>query len=494
MRREYQMTDEQRARILDASKPVPAMVLSGGQPMFGTPQENANAAWCRLAEELGFKWDTVQPVAGKPDTFFTAEPEGRRMTDDTDTLERPEAETTDRLTAEQILEAASKIEDGVYFDLEDRIYHAVPRLSCGGLQKMCVSAGTFWRGSWLDPEQPEPDEDATKAQILGRAYHVARLEPHRFEQCYCRKIDKEDFAELAKASGACWNGKEIEAQLEKLGQPKKFKDDTGVASQGARLKKAGYKGVIWPLEQARFEDQLNGRIAIEAKYFDDLVRDQERLLGNPEVAALFEGGQSEVSVFWTDEHGIKMKSRIDRLAADRIVDLKTFDNSRGKVLGQAIADAVRYNRYYIQPVVYGDAVAAIRDGIAPIRGEATEEQHKLVAQIRLSKASAFWFVFQEKNGVPNLLARKFIFHGLDAYRETEVENLVEEGRQDEVKEAMGRKSGIYQRALMDIDRAKREFVKYSQMYRPGVPWSPPDPMGTIDDLDFADSWLEGKYF
>src|SRR5690606_73558 len=82
------------------------------------------------------------------------------------------------------------IVDGIYFDLPADVYHAVPRLSSSGVQKLCVSPATFWRGSWLDPDRPDPDEDATKAQILGRAYHTARLEPHLFEQLYVRELDK----------------------------------------------------------------------------------------------------------------------------------------------------------------------------------------------------------------------------------------------------------------------------------------------------------------
>lgn len=73
MRREFKMTEEQHAKLMDACKPVPAMYLSGGAPMFGTPQENANQAWHTLACELGFKYMTVQPVPGKSDYFFTAE-------------------------------------------------------------------------------------------------------------------------------------------------------------------------------------------------------------------------------------------------------------------------------------------------------------------------------------------------------------------------------------------------------------------------------------
>lgn len=71
---EFEMTDDDMAALLDASKPTPAMWLSGGVPMYGTPQENANRAWGRLAKKMGFKQMTVRPVSGKGQKFFTAEP------------------------------------------------------------------------------------------------------------------------------------------------------------------------------------------------------------------------------------------------------------------------------------------------------------------------------------------------------------------------------------------------------------------------------------
>ena len=71
MRKQYEMTDWQLAQLLDACKPVPYMIIGGVEPR--SPQENANAAWKRLGEELGFNHMSVQPVAGKGMKFFTAE-------------------------------------------------------------------------------------------------------------------------------------------------------------------------------------------------------------------------------------------------------------------------------------------------------------------------------------------------------------------------------------------------------------------------------------
>jgi len=73
MRQDFEMTEDDLAELLRASRPVPAMFLSGGRPMFGTPQENANAAWERLGKKMGFKPMTVKPIPGKGHRYFSAE-------------------------------------------------------------------------------------------------------------------------------------------------------------------------------------------------------------------------------------------------------------------------------------------------------------------------------------------------------------------------------------------------------------------------------------
>lgn len=70
MRAEFQMTEQQLQRLMDACLPAAAMWI-GGPPR--SVQENANDAWKRLAGELGFVWDTVAPVPGKSPLYFTAE-------------------------------------------------------------------------------------------------------------------------------------------------------------------------------------------------------------------------------------------------------------------------------------------------------------------------------------------------------------------------------------------------------------------------------------
>lgn len=71
MRKEYEMTQDEMKKLLEACKPTPMIMLQCGNPP--TQQETANGAWQELAKEKGFIWDTVEPVSGKSNLFFTAE-------------------------------------------------------------------------------------------------------------------------------------------------------------------------------------------------------------------------------------------------------------------------------------------------------------------------------------------------------------------------------------------------------------------------------------
>lgn len=387
--------------------------------------------------------------------------------------------------AARIMAEADAIVDGVYFGLDDRVYHAVPRLSASGVQKLCVSPGTFWASSWLNPDH-ELDLEPTDAQVLGKAYHCARLEPERFQEAYARQPEKADWPK----KGTAWNGTEIEKHLESYGEPKKRAGEK-VADQARRLADCGFPHAIWPLIEADFQAELGARIPIPGRYYDEIVRDMDRLQASADIHELLTGGQAEVSIFWTDSNGFKWKARTDYLRPDAWADFKTFDNSRGKVLEQALADAMRFNRYHVQAVIYRHATEAVRvDGLAII-GEATDEQRALVEAIQARPDGLrCHYVFQEKGGIPNLLAREFPFWNVPI-------GTVHDGAgaSDEQRAAAERgsrtKTQLHTRALQDIRQAMSQFALYSQVYEPGQPWAPIEPMGAFDDAQFNRYWLEG---
>jgi len=71
VRREFEMSEEDHDKIMDACKPVPLILIGGVEPR--SAQENANSAWDRLGERMGFVGETVEGVEGKSTRFFTAE-------------------------------------------------------------------------------------------------------------------------------------------------------------------------------------------------------------------------------------------------------------------------------------------------------------------------------------------------------------------------------------------------------------------------------------
>jgi hypothetical protein len=68
MRKTFTMTTDQRDKLLDAMRPVPAMWI-GGPPR--SVQQNANDAWIALGQEMGFDGMTVRPASHELE--FTAE-------------------------------------------------------------------------------------------------------------------------------------------------------------------------------------------------------------------------------------------------------------------------------------------------------------------------------------------------------------------------------------------------------------------------------------
>ena len=71
-RTNYEMTEEDMKELLDACKPTPAMMVGSYVP--AGPQKNANRAWQRLGEKMGFNYMTVRPIDGKGQRFFSAVP------------------------------------------------------------------------------------------------------------------------------------------------------------------------------------------------------------------------------------------------------------------------------------------------------------------------------------------------------------------------------------------------------------------------------------
>lgn len=390
--------------------------------------------------------------------------------------------------------------DGIYFNLPEETYLAEERLSKSGIKRIRVSPADYWTESHLNPNPPEltPEQERQRhmARLIGRAYHCARLEPDRFASIYVREITTADFN---GQDGFLSSGREIEAELAALGLPKKFKEDAGVLDQAKRLKAAGYEGPIWHIAEEEWRASVKpGQVVIPAKAYEEIIVDMDRIRAVPAVHKLLTGGEPEVSVFWTcPETGIPMKARFDYLKPDRWVEFKTFANSSRKALYQAITDAIRFERYHIDAAGYMEAAEAVRSGALAIMDEASTEERELIAAIQARPIPLECdFVFQQKSGVPNLLACPFRFFESpsdDAIRDLEASGATEEKLERARKmQAMSsrHRTAIHTKGRMEIAAAKREFLVYSEVYQPGEPWAPIRNVLEISDASFSQYFLE----
>ncbi len=371
--------------------------------------------------------------------------------------------------------------DGVYFDLDESQYHALPRLSASGVCNLLVSPATFWARSWLNPEREDED---TAARIAGRAYHVAKLEPHRFADLYARAPSKDDYPDAPITHA------DIKAALKDMGRNQTAGAGESVIEAAHRLRNAGYEGPIWHLELEAFETQHGGKTALGGKLFDQIIHDAERLRQDPDIGRLLENGFPEVSILWTSKTGTKWKARLDWLSVSHIADLKTFENSMGKPLDQCLSDAVRFNRYYIPGVIYWQAVELIRSGKLVIADDdVTSRAGDLVNALTLSDAPLeYWWIFAEKGGVPNVLARQFRMtaeaHPHHLYQAPDAESRAEFAKK------LRKPSALFNKAVAEIDHAERLYRQAMEVWGEAEPWGAMVPVGEIGDDDFNPRWLE----
>lgn len=396
------------------------------------------------------------------------------------------------------------ITDGIYFGLDEEVYHAQPRLSASGIKALRVSPATFWARSWLNPNPVELSEDQQQrkemAKLLGRAYHCARLEPDQLHARFVRALDKRDYQAL---EGFVAGGTAYGEALGALGETKKKSGET-VMDQATRLRDAGYKGPIWDLELATWETFRAGRVAIPAQFWTELLQDMDRIKAVPEIHGLLSGGEAEVSIFWTDQRGRPWKTRLDYLRPDGWADFKTFANAVGKNVLQVIMESFRFNGYHLQAAVQRVAMELVRAGQLEVHGGTAEQVQLIYAISDFSDGPLRCdYVWQEKAGVPNLWARQLQFFQPNRMAEAIAELERDGADADHLERARNFQkvagdqaptpTAWFQRALGEVEAAVRDFDTYSQVYEPGQPWLPFNPCGEITDADFPRPWLEGNY-
>ncbi|TMU84699.1 PD-(D/E)XK nuclease-like domain-containing protein [Brucella haematophila] len=278
-------------------------------------------------------------------------------------------------------------EDGVYFGMSDEEYHADPALGSTGLKKLIGNAPDFWWDSPMNPARD--DDDDTPAKIFGRQLHMCVLEGvEKF------KAHHEPLPEPSDFPGCVVTSDELRAYLKKKSAAISGTKDKLID----RALRYDDCPIIFDriLERAKNSDKT----LIKFKDYSKILAASAFIKANKTLAKAFEGGQPEVSVFWT-VNGIRFKARIDYLQINSNVDLKSIANRSGKEFNRACRDAMATYDYIVSAGHYSDGRRQMKGlfRAGKVFG-LPEGQEDWLSKVVSNPVFAFVFVFWQKEGAP----------------------------------------------------------------------------------------------
>lgn len=293
--------------------------------------------------------------------------------------------------------------DGVYLHLEEETYFAQDRLGSTDLTKLHTRGAGWWWASPYNPDYKPPPEDAT-SRIFGKALHALVLEG---EDAYRERFAILPAKEELKAQHGdrfCVTVEEIKAQLL----------DRGFAPPGNKTKpwlidyarSRAPDLVIWDAYVEDWERRNDGKLPVSAPEDRQLQVMREAILDHDEVGPLFRASPesrplTEVSVLFTDEHGIRRRVRYDDLLPDSIVDMKAISAIGSQPLNFAVGDSLGRYGYHVQAADHQYArnwlMRFVREG--KVHGGSAEERAWLARfpEEAAARAEYVWIFYQRPN-------------------------------------------------------------------------------------------------
>jgi hypothetical protein len=306
-----------------------------------------------------------------------------------------------RFTMPTLPTAPSFPAPGIYFNMPEEQYHAIPALSTGGTKTLAASPMRYWATClWLNPEYAEykAEQEAKRKEDdhfdVGHAYHARILEGRdAFTAKYAVALDKKDYP------NALVTDEDIKAAfpegVKPRGKSKRERFDH-LLTLDATVE-------LWDDLKKAHADANEGRLMISAKTWKSLEIAAAMIERDPELGKMITGGWPEVSLFWIcAKTGVPMKARVDYLKLKAMIDLKTVAGGE-KSPENIVRNTIANYRYGIQPVIYLEGGRAVRElvrqGDAAIDG--TPEQVAWARKWAEHRIADEWFwIFQQKGIAP----------------------------------------------------------------------------------------------
>lgn len=242
------------------------------------------------------------------------------------------------------------MEDGLYIGLPEKQYRSDPALSQSGIKVLLTDPEEYWYQA-ISGEYQQEQKDHLDTGIM---WHKRLLEPEAFAASY---------------EPAPWITDKSLRPLDTVDDLKAF-----LEGAGAEFKKTARKAELQEAARAIgglvMDDYMNRegpcKLIYSPAVWNDMLAAEAAVRGHPYFGQMISGGLPEVSIFWTDESGVRLKARIDYLKPHGIIDYKTISNDRGKALRAAALQAIKWEKYDLQAAMYtiacGHAVGFVKEG------------------------------------------------------------------------------------------------------------------------------------
>ena len=225
-------------------------------------------------------------------------------------------------------------------------HHAIRALSASGMKDLAVSPLRYW---YRHIHGAAKDQEETAAMRVGTALHSAVLEPERFADQYGCAFDPSTLGEDALNTVA-----DIRAWIEARGFKPKGTAKWPLIGQALELmQQTNITVPIVATEEAAHAAFNEGKTILSVDEWTRVNAMAARLREEPEIQRLTEQGRPETTILAEDpDTGVLLKARLDWMATNHTLDLKTFVQKRGNSIDKSICDAIYYERYYVQAYFY----------------------------------------------------------------------------------------------------------------------------------------------
>lgn len=234
--------------------------------------------------------------------------------------------------------------DGVYFDLNEDLYHSDEALGSSSLRDLFKNPEEYWWRSSMNPTRKVKESDA---MTWGSAFHSLILDGRTaFDKLYAREPAKEDFDKDLLMITA--------NDLKKWLKDRQLKVSGNKDELIARILDFDKEALIFDHILEKATEMAGDRTMLKARDYESIILSSDMIVKNPHLAGAFTGGISEVSIFYTRPDGVRCKCRIDYLKPKANVDLKSLRNFMDREYDDAVRLSIKSRRYEMQAAHYSE--------------------------------------------------------------------------------------------------------------------------------------------